>query len=136
MVENVQGAKKSSRLSLVVFAVLLWVVFGVSQSLFWTAAVGTSGYTSGFVPGALIGAIIGSVYLMFGKTPAIYTGLLLGSVTNFYNVATLGKTFPVDVKTVVGELRLPIFVVIPGGIVGALTPVLIEHGLKVFRKKK
>lgn len=112
-------------LSIIIGAVI-WSIFGYINSQIWKSITHTSGYYQGILPGSIIGGLIGFITGIWGLEVGILAGAIIGVLGNFFNVATLAKPLPVDIKTSFGEIRAPLFVAIPGGIFGTLSSWLIE----------
>lgn len=105
---------------------LLWVGWGVLNSLIFSNITKTTGYYYGTVPGAIIGMIIGYITGVWKKDVGMLAGCIIGSVASFFLVATLKNPLPVDGLLFGYEMRYPILVAIPGGIFGAVSAYIID----------
>lgn len=103
-----------------------WAVLGVLQSLIWQSITQTHGYYYGVLPGVIIGLLIGIITGIYGINAGVLAGAIIGVLGNFFCVATLAKPLPIDIKVFWGEIRAPIYVAIPGGILGAISSMIIE----------
>lgn len=106
---------------------IIWSILGVINCGIWYLLLKTHGYTYGLLPGFLIGAMIGVITGIWGTETGSLAGAIIASLGNFFNVATLEKPLPLDVKIHSFEIRTAIYVAIPGGILGALSSFLIER---------
>ena len=114
---------------------IIWSIFGVINCGIWYLLLKISGYTYGILPGFIIGFLIGIITGIWGSEVGSLAGAIIASLGNFFNVATLKNPLPVDVKIYSLNIRAPIFVAIPGGILGAISSILVEKIKEKILKK-
>lgn len=112
---------------------ILWSIFGVLNCGIWYLLLKTQGYTYGILPGFIIGVLIGTITGIWGTEVGALAGAIIASLGNFFNVATLKNPLPLDVKLYSLNIRTVIYVAIPGGILGAISSLLIEKIRNYFK---